>query len=190
MLPASTALLLINVQKAWDDPHWGARSHPEAEQRIQALLADFRKSGRPVFHIRHDALDPNSPLFPGEPGNAFKGEGAPLPGEQVLAKVGHSAFAGTALEQHLRAQGVDRLVVAGFSAADDVSSTVRAATDLGFKVMLMLDAIVAFELEDAAGQVLAPEIIHRVVLAELQGVFGLVMETAALLPHVSFTQRG
>lgn len=184
MLPPSVALLLLNVQKAWDEPYWGARSHPEAEARIQELLSAFRRVERPVIHIRHDSADPHSPLHPGESGHAFKSEGEPSAGEPILGKVAQSAFIGTELEAMLRGMGVDRLVVAGFTAAHDVSSTVRMAADLGFKVLLMRDAIVAFELEDAEGQVLAPDQVHRAVLAELQGTFGVAMEVAALLPHL------
>ncbi|WP_005035216.1 isochorismatase family protein [Holophaga foetida] len=184
MLPPTIALLLINVQKAWDEPHWGARSHPEAEVRIQELLSAFRRSGRPVVHIRHDSADAHSPLHPREPGHAFKPEGEPLEGERVLGKMAQSAFVGSELEAVLRGMGVDRLVVAGFTAAHDVSSTVRTASDLGFKVLLMRDAIVAFELEDAEGQILAPDQIHRTVMAELQGTFGVAMDVPGLLPHI------
>ena len=184
MLPASAALLLIQVQKAWDEAHWGPRSHPGAEAGIAQLLAAFREAGRPVVHIRHDAADPHSPFHPREPGHAFKPEAGPLEGEQVLGKSGHSAFSGTGLESLLRGLGVDRLVVAGFSAADAVSATVMAAADLGFKVLLMEDAIVAFEVEDTRGRVLSPEEVHRAVMAGLHGAFGAAMELPGLLPHI------
>ena len=184
MLPLSTALLLIDVQKAWDDPHWGARSHPQAESRIQELVAAFRSSGRPLLHIRQDSLDPHSPLYPGEPGHGFKPEGEPLGGERIVAKSSSSAFIGTELELILRSLGIDRLVIAGFGMAQDVSSTIRMAADLGFKVLMVQDALVAFELEDAAGQVLPPDQIHRVVLAELHGAFGVALEAAALLSNI------
>ena len=48
--PGSTALLLIDVQQGLDDPRWGARNNPEAEQRIADLLAHWRATGRPVIH--------------------------------------------------------------------------------------------------------------------------------------------
>lgn len=184
MLPLSTALLLLNLQKAWDEPHWGSRNHPEAESRIQELLAAFRRSGRPVIHVRQDSPDPHSPLHAAEPGHAFKSGFEPLTGEAVLGASVYCAFSGTELEQFLRHRGLDRLVIVGFSAAHHVSSTVRMAADLGFKVLLVRDAVVSFELEDAEGKVMSPDEIHRVVLAELHGTFGAVLELASILPHL------
>nr|WP_320131808.1 isochorismatase family protein [uncultured Holophaga sp.] len=184
MLPPTTALLLLCIQKGWDHPHWGGRSHPGAEACIHDLLEAFRSAGRPVVHIRQDHADPHSPLCPGQPGHAFKPEATPLDHELVLGKTGSSAFSGTGLEELLRRMGVDRLVVAGFTAADDVSSTVRSARDLGFRVMVMQDAVVAFELEDLEAEIIPPEEVHRVTMAELHGLSGLILETAACLPHV------
>jgi nicotinamidase-related amidase len=181
MLPRNIALLLIDVQKGWDEPYWGERNNPDAESRQAALLQAFRHNGLAVVHIRTDARDPNSPLHPGEPGNAFKPATAPLPGETVLAKTGHCAFHGTPLESHLRAQGIDRLVIAGFTTNHCVSSTARCACDLGFKTVVIRDACVAFELDDVDGQRMPAETLHAAGLAELQGEFAMVLPAAAIL---------
>ena len=34
-----TALLLIDIQQGLDDPKWGERNNPNAEQQIAAMLA-------------------------------------------------------------------------------------------------------------------------------------------------------
>jgi len=67
----------------------------------------WRSSGRPVVHVRHMSTDPHSPLRPGQPGNAFKPETAPAPGEVVIEKRVNSAFIGTSLEADLRRQQHD-----------------------------------------------------------------------------------
>ena len=181
MKPRTTALLFIDCQLAFDDPYWGQRNNPEAEANQAALLAAFRRERLEVVHIRTDSRDPNSPLHPGEPGNAFKPATAPLPGETVLAKTGHCAFHGTPLESHLRAQGIDRLVIAGFTTNHCVSSTARCACDLGFKTVVIRDACVAFELDDVDGQRMPAETLHAAGLAELQGEFAMVLPAAAIL---------
>jgi nicotinamidase-related amidase len=181
MLPKNTALLLIAVQQGWDAPYWGQRNNPEAETNLAALVRAFRDNGLEVIHIRTDARDPNSPLHPGEPGNAFKPATAPLPGETVLAKAGHCAFIGTELEAHLRGAGIDRLVVAGFTTSHCVSSTARTACDLGFKTVVLRDACVAFELDDVDGNRMPAQTLHDAGLAELQGEFAMVLPTQALL---------
>lgn len=54
-LPENAALLIIDVQKAIDDPVWskeGPRNNPEAERNIAQLLAMWRRMARPIFHSR------------------------------------------------------------------------------------------------------------------------------------------
>src|SRR5260370_40929832 len=91
------ALLVIDVQKAIDHPSWGVRNNPDAESNIAALLAAWRASGQPVYHIRHDSTEPQSHYRPGQPGHDFKPEAPPVEGEPVVAKPSTSAFIATAL---------------------------------------------------------------------------------------------
>jgi nicotinamidase-related amidase len=83
-LPRETALLVIDMQKAIDHPSWGRRNNPEAERNIAALLAAWRASLRPIYHIRHDSTEPASHYRPGQPGHDFKPEAEPAPGETVI----------------------------------------------------------------------------------------------------------
>ena len=181
MVPKTTALLLIDVQQAWDEPFWGARNNPEAEGNLALLAGAFRRNGLGVVHIQHDSRDPDSPLFPGEPGHAFKADTAPLEGELVFHQAGHNAFNGTDLETHLRGLGIDRLVLAGFTTNRCVSSTARMACDLGFKTVVAGDACVAFELEDVDGNPISAQTLHEVGLTELHGEFAMVLPTQAIL---------
>lgn len=181
MLPRNTALLLIAVQKGWDEPYWGRRTHPEAEANLAALLRAFRAGGLEVVHVALDARDPNSPLFPAEAGHAFKPEAEPAPGEAVFHTHGHSAFTGTGLEAHLRERGIDRLVLAGFTVSHAVSSTARAACDLGFRAVVLRDATVAYELDDVDGNRMAAQTLHEAGLAGLHGEVAMVLPTQAIL---------
>ena len=84
-LPQDAALIVIDLQKAIDHPSWGQRNNPDAERNVAALLGAWRDSQRPVYHIRHDSTEPASRYRPGQPGNEFKPEAQPLPGETVIA---------------------------------------------------------------------------------------------------------
>jgi nicotinamidase-related amidase len=106
-LSQDTALLVIDVQQGFDQARWGSRNNPDAERRIAELLDGWRSTGRPVIHVQHMSREPDSPLRPDHPGNAFKPEAMPLPAEPVFQKQVNSAFIGTALEQHLREHGID-----------------------------------------------------------------------------------
>jgi len=181
MLPKTTALLFIDAQKAWDDPYWGQRNNPGAEANLAALAAAFRAQDLPVVHVAHDSRDPNSPLFPGEPGHAFKPEAAPRPGEAVFHKSAHCAFVGTGLEAYLRDRGIDRLVVAGFTTNHCVSTTARLSCDLGFKTVVVRDACAAFEMEDMDGNLVPAQVLHDTGLTVLHGQYAMVLPTEAIL---------
>jgi nicotinamidase-related amidase len=180
-LPAETALLLIDVQQGLDDPRWGERNNPQAEQRIAELLAAWRATGRPVIHVQHLSREPESPLREDAPGHAFKVEALPVPGEPVFRKHVNSAFIGTDLEAHLRAQGIGTLVVAGITTDHCVSSTVRMAANLGFCVIVIEDATATFERRGPDGTPYSAELMHRVALASLNGEFATVRSTRDLL---------
>src|SRR5688572_23757172 len=142
---APVALVLVDVQQGLDEPRWGARNNPEAEQRIGVLLAAWRQAKWPVIHVQHMSREPGSPLRPDAPGNAFKREAMPLDGEPVFQKSVNSAFIGTTLEDHLRRERIHALVIAGLTTDHCVSTTVRMAGNLGFDVVVVEDATATFE---------------------------------------------
>ena len=99
-MTAPPALLIIDVQKAIDDPSWGDdRNNPAAEQTIAALLEKWRSAGWPLFHIRHASREPRSTYRRGGAGFDFKPEVAPIDGERVIEKETNSAFIRTSLER-------------------------------------------------------------------------------------------
>lgn len=180
-LPANAVLLVIDLQQAIDAPYWGPRNNPQAEANIATLLRHWRKTGRPLCHIRHDSTEPQSAYRPGQPGHDFKPEAMPLPGETVIAKSAHSAFVGTDLEQRLRESGQTALVVCGVLTNNSVDATVRHAADLGFHVHLVRDACWAVEKTLADGRVIAAELVHELSLANLAGEYAAIVTTTELL---------
>ncbi len=178
------ALIVIDVQQAIDAPYHaaeGPRNNPGAEANIAALLTAWRRSGRPVIHVRHDSIWQTSAYRPGQPGNDFKPEAAPLPGEAIIAKRTNSAFIGTDLEQRLRAAGIANLVIAGVVTNNSVEATVRMAGNLGFVVTLVEDACFAFARRDWNGVLRSAEDVHAMSLANLNGEYCGIASTAAIL---------
>ena len=180
-----TTLLLIDVQKGLDDPSLGSRSTPDAEANIALLLSEWRKREMPVVHVRHCSVKPDSLLRPELPGNAFKAEAQPLPGETVFRKSTHSAFLGTGLDNYLREQGISSLVSIGLTTDHCVSATTRMAADMGFRVTLVSDATAAFERVGYDGVLYSAEEMHKINLVSLDGEFCTVRSTADVLSKLA-----
>ena len=176
----TTALLIIDMQGfvASRTAAGRERVNPEAEQRTADLLALFRARGLPVIHVHHD--EPGSPVALDQPDGAVLPCALPIPGEAVLTKSASSAFTGTGLDAHLRAQGIERIVLTGAVAAFCVTSTTRAASDLGYQVILPSDAVVGFDLPRPDGSRISAATVLDVTLTLLGADFAEVLPTAAI----------
>ena len=187
MFPRDAALIVIDLQKAIDHPSWGQRNNPDAERNVAALLSAWRASRRPIYHVRHDSIEPESLYRPGQPGNEFKPEAQPLPGEIVIVKQTNSAFIGTDLEARLRDAQQTVLVVAGVITNNSVEATVRMAGNLGFDTFLVEDACFTFAQKDWSGRPRTADEVHAMSLANLDGEYCTVIRTADVLaglkPH-------
>ncbi|MFN8011536.1 MAG: cysteine hydrolase family protein [Holophagaceae bacterium] len=179
-----TALLLIDVQRAFDDPSWGPRNNPGAEANLLRLLDAFRAAGLPVVHVKHDSIEPNSTLRPDRPGNALKPGFEPRGEEPLFGKTVNSAFIGTGLEAWLRERGLTGLIVGGFITNHCVSTSARMAGNLGFRTLVVADGCATFDFKDEAGTIPA-DTMHRIGLAELRGEFAEVLDTEAVLARLA-----
>ena len=176
------ALVLIDIQRGFDAPVWGARNNPHAEDNAAMLLAAWRAAKRPLVHIQHLSVQAGSPL--GGDGAAFKPQVAPRAGEVIFEKSVNSAFIGTGLEDHLRRGGIDALTICGLTTPHCVSTTTRMAANLGFRVTLAHDACAAFASNaDASwgGAPMEAQAIHDSAVSHLHGEFCTARATADIL---------
>lgn len=172
-MPTPT-LIVIDVQRALDDPSHGERNNPDAERNMARALEAWREQGAPVIHVRHESEG----LFaPGSESAEVKPEAAPHDGEPVLTKRANSAFIGTDLEQRLRAEGAETVAVMGLTTDHCVSATVRMASDLGFEAWVLADATATHERRTFDGELIPADTIHRTALASLHGEFAEVLRT-------------
>jgi nicotinamidase-related amidase len=181
LLTPNTALILIDVQEGIDDPSLGRRSNPDAESNMARLLAEWRTHGRPIFHIQHMSVQPNSPLRPDKPGNAIKQIVAPQGDEPVITKTVNNAFVGTDLESRLREATINSVVIVGLTAEHCVSTTARMAGDLGFTTMVVADATASHEHQGYDGMHYSAELVQTISIVSLQDEFATVVMTDELL---------
>ncbi len=175
---------MIDWQKALSksDPYWGgARNNPDAEAHGQKLLAHWRSHDWPVFHICHHSTTPNSPLRASAPGAAFIDGFEPRGDEAVIAKGVNSCFIGTNLDEILKSQGLNHVVICGLTTNHCVSTSVRMAGNLGFDVILAGQACATFDRRGWDGTLYPAQTIHDISLANIHGEFCEVKSTEEIL---------
>lgn len=167
--PGRTALLVVDMQRGFLDPGEAMEVPPARDTvpAIQTLLALFRSRRMPVMftefvyseevphlvgrlHPEHQPAKPGAPRGFGLPSSSCL-EGtpsadtvpdlAPRPGELVVRKRGYDAFAGTALDDALRARNVTSLVVAGTMTDICVLATVIGAFHRQYRVTVVEDGV-------------------------------------------------
>src|SRR4051794_7262702 len=166
-------LVLIDLQYEYLA---GPIALPDARRAIAntaRLLARARAAGTSIFHVAHKGR--SGGLFDrlAERG-AIVTELAPLPGEPVIEKGLPNAFAGTDLQTRLAATERKDIVLAGLMTHMCVSSTARAALDLGYRITVDANSCATRDLPDGRGGSIAAATIHEVALAELSDRFAII----------------
>lgn len=142
------ALIVIDVQDAfYEAGFWGPTTNPEAEAHIGELLSHWRQTRRgPVVVVRHDSLNPASPLHPDQPGNRLKSFVDAEAADLLIAKDVNSSFLGRPdLHAWLQGEGIGAIVLCGIQTNMCVETTARMGGNLGYQVTVALDATRTFD---------------------------------------------
>jgi nicotinamidase-related amidase len=141
-----TALIVIDLQKGIVGL---PTAHPAGEivARSAQLARAFRERGLPVVLVNVDGRAPGR-TDAGSPKSSFPPDWMELvpeleqhPEDLLITKQRWGAFLGTPLDDRLRHRGVTQIFLTGISTSAGVESTARSAHDLGYHVVLVIDAM-------------------------------------------------
>ncbi|MBT2293851.1 cysteine hydrolase family protein [Pseudomonas fluorescens] len=172
---SQATLIIIDAQKEYLAGPLALSGMDAAVANIKQLLGAARAAGRPIVHVRH--LGTHGGLFDpqGERGEFITGL-EPQGDETVVEKLLPSAFHGTELKKRLEDLGPLDLIVCGFMSHSSVSTTVRAAKNLGFRCTLVEDACATRDLPHKGG-VLSAEHVHQTEMAIMADNFATLALT-------------
>jgi nicotinamidase-related amidase len=177
-----TALVVIDIQQFYFEgglvPLTGSL---DAAAQARKVLDAFRARKLPVVHVRH--VPKSVAMVDGEPADPqyrIRGEVQPAPGEKIISKRFANSFRDTDLLETLRQKGITRIVIAGMQTHMCVEAASRAATDLGFDVVVVHDACATRPLE-FGGRTVPADMVHAAALAAIKGTYGSVVSVAELL---------
>ncbi len=180
--PLSDAVLIV-VDAQMEYAAEGALALPGLApvlNNIEALLLKGRKDGAEIVHIAHEGSEGRA--FDPARGGRIIEQVSPLDGETVISKGLPNAFAHTELQNHLATIGRPHLVICGFMTHMCVSSTARAALDLGYETTVVSDASATRTLPAAdGGEPVDAQTLHRAALAALSDRFSAINTTTQVL---------
>jgi nicotinamidase-related amidase len=177
------ALVVVDVQRGFEDPSLGPRDNPQAEENIAKLIDAWRYRGDPLVFVQHDWQ--GGPLERGTPGFELKDVVAGEPDLRIVKDV-HSSFHGDVdLDAWLRERGLDAIAVCGIQTNACCETTARIGSDLGYDVWFILDATHTFDKATPDGEVVPAAEIARMTGINLQDEFAEVVTTAAACNQLS-----
>ena len=176
---SNASLLIIDAQNEYLSGPLALSGMDAATANIARLLEAARKARRPVIHIRHlgtvgGMFDPQ-----GERGAFIKGL-EPQGDELIIEKRMPNAFNDTGLQKALENLGSLDVIVCGFMSHSSVSTTVRAAKNLGFRCTLVEDACATRDLPYKGG-VLSAEHVQQTEMAIMADNFATLALTKDLI---------
>lgn len=180
-IPERAALMIVNAQQAFVSSARGAMSPVAAPANMVAILAAWRRRGWPILHARHLSSVATSAFHPGAASAAFIKELAPGSGEIVIAKSTASAFNGTALAGHLELDGIESLVLIGYTANVCVDATAQSARDLGYATFVVSDATAMFDIVGPDGKVFEATRTQEALMANLHATGVTIVQTDVAL---------
>jgi nicotinamidase-related amidase len=182
------ALIVIDVQESFRQrPYWQASELPAFVHNVQSLIDGSRARGIPIAQVFHQELADDAT----DPFSRSSGFVRPMPElalrpDAVFHKHVHSALFGktadgVTLEQWLRQQRVEEVLITGIRTEQCCETTTRHASDLGFKVRYVTDATLTFPMRSSSGREFSPSDIRERTELVLEGRFARIMTTATAL---------
>lgn len=143
--PQDSTLIIIDAQNEYATGALKTENVTETRKSIANLLTKYRQGGdgKNIVHVVH-AVPEGAPVFtPNTPLAQEFEELTPKAGEKVVTKNFPSSFAQTDLHAYLQGLGDlgKKVVLVGYMAHVCVSTTTRAAAELGYDPIVVKEAV-------------------------------------------------
>lgn len=176
------ALIVVDIQNDYfPGGRWTLHGVDAAADNAARLIADARKTGDLVVHIRHEFPTQDAPFFrPGSEGAQLHAKVLNTPDEHVVLKNFINSFRQTDLKEVLDRNGVDKVTIVGNMSHMCVDGITRAAVDYGYQATVIHDACASRDLE-FNGKTIPAEQVHAAFMAALGFGYAKVVSTEEYL---------
>ena len=175
---SNATLVMIDLQNEYGEGPLALHQIDTAVSHAAALLKRARAAGTPIIHIAHVG-GPGGPFDRSAHRGQVMDAVAPEDGEPLIEKRKPNALADTNLHDELQNIGRKDLILAGFMTHMCISSTARAAFDLGYSNTIVAETCATRDLPKLGGGAVEASLLHDSALAALADRF------ACIVPSVS-----
>jgi nicotinamidase-related amidase len=176
------ALVLIDIQNDYfPGGKWTLSGIDAAADNAANLLAAARAAGDLVIHVRHEFPAADAPFFAAGTGGAqIHHKVQQLPAETVVTKHQVNSFRETDLKAILDQHGIEELIICGAMSHMCVDAGVRAASDLGYKCIVVHDACATRD-QEFEGTVVPAADVHAAFMSALRFGYAQLITTEEYL---------
>lgn len=176
------ALVLIDIQNDYfPGGKWTLSGIDAAADNAAKLLAKARSVGYLVVHVRHEFPTAEAPFFaPGSAGAQIHPKTKNLDSEPVVLKHHVNSFRETELQAILDRHGIEEVVICGAMSHMCVDAGTRAASDLGYRCVVVHDACATRD-QEFGGTVIPAAQVHAAFMSALQFGYAKTMSTEEYL---------
>ncbi len=178
------ALVLIDVQNDYfPGGKWPLSGIESAADNASKLLEAARTAGDLVVHVRHEFPTANAPFFaPGSEGAKIHPKVRQREGEPMVLKHHVNSFRETDLKAILDRHGIEEVVICGAMSHMCVDAGVRAASDLGYKCVVVHDACATRD-QEFEGAIVPAAQVHAAFMAALSFGYARLISTQEYLTN-------
>jgi nicotinamidase-related amidase len=174
-MKSNTALIVIDIQNDYFKSGGNPLDCPDkASENAKQILEKFRSENSAIVHIQHITTGAGDTVFVADTiGAEIHNDVKPENEEKVIIKHYPNSFRDTELLEHLKKENITDLVICGMMTQMCIDSTVRAAKDFGFNIIVISDACATKNLE-VNGETVRAEQVQIAFLAALNYFYATV----------------
>ena len=180
--PEKAALLVIDMQNYFTNKraHAYIPSSPDIIPPISKLIKAFERTRRPIYFTRHIDVDPNNMMSrwwqdrieERDPLSEINDKIDKSCGE-VIIKHHYDAFLATDLEERLRSDGIEQIVITGVVAHICCETTARSAFMKDFVPWIVTDGVTSYDRDH-----------YEAALLNLSHAFAIPVESHELIAQL------
>ena len=172
---AESALIMVDCQNTYRQGIMQLEGVEPALEQARVLLEMARDLKVPVIHIQHDA-GVGSPYDITAEIGAISDVVAPTTGERLVVKNFPNAFVNTELNEILKAEGIENIILAGFMTHMCINSTAHGGFNLGYKPTVVASATATRGLPAADGTLVSAQQVQQAALASTRDLYAAVVD--------------